>query len=140
MPRLLVLAQFSCIAVLMFAGSWDMPWWAWALFAMGIAVFLWASFSLGASNFTILPVPRPGNTLSTTGAYRWMRHPMYTSVLLCGGAVSIGSPSMGRWVALATCLVVLVLKIRLEEALLGARHRDYPQRMLGVARLVPGIW
>jgi protein-S-isoprenylcysteine O-methyltransferase Ste14 len=35
---------------------------------------------------------------------------------------------------------VLTIKVRHEEALLTARHPDYPERMRGVARLLPGAW
>lgn len=136
----LVSGQFSCIAVLLFGGGWELPWWAWSLFAMGLVVFAWAVVSLGGNNFTVLPDPRRSNTLSQRGIYRWLRHPMYTAVLLCGMAVAFGAPSLARWIALAVCAVVLVTKIRYEEGLLTTRYPDYPQRMRGVARLLPGLW
>ena len=137
---LLVIGQFGSIAVLLFGGGWQLPWWAWVLFALGLLVFAWAVLSLGGNNFTILPAPRSANTLSQRGIYRWLRHPMYTAVLLCGLAVSFGEPSVLRWMALAVCAVVLVIKVHYEEALLTKRHPDYPQRMKGVARLLPFIW
>lgn len=136
----LVLAQFTCIAILLFAGGWDLPWWAWALFGTGMLVFVLATAALGSRNFTILPDPREGNELSQRGIYRFVRHPMYAAVLLCGAAVAFGDPSTWRWAALPVCLVVLVLKIRYEERALTVRHPDYPERMKGVARLVPGLW
>ena len=110
------------------------------LFLAGLALFVWSAALLGGNNFTILPDPRQGNTLSQRGIYRFLRHPMYTAVLLCGAAVSIAAPSLARWFALGVCAVVLVLKVRYEEALLTARHPDYPERMRRVARLVPGMW
>ncbi|MBK6830074.1 MAG: isoprenylcysteine carboxylmethyltransferase family protein [Flavobacteriales bacterium] len=137
---LLVVGQFGSIAVLLFGGGWQLPWWAWVLFVLGLLVFAWAVASLGGNNFTILPDPRRANTLSQRGIYRWLRHPMYTAVLLCGVAVSFGAPSMARWIALGVCAVVLVIKVYYEEALLTARHPDYPQRMKGVARLFPFVW
>ncbi len=137
---LLVFGQFGSIAVLLFGGGWLLPWWAWLVFATGLGLFIWASASLGGNNFTILPDPRQGNTLSQRGIYRFLRHPMYTAVLLCGVAVSFGAPSLARWIALGVCVVVLVLKVRHEEALLTARHPDYPERMRRVARLLPGVW
>ena len=109
-------------------------------FLAGLALFVWSAASLGGNNFTILPDPRQGNTLSQRGIYRFLRHPMYTAVLLCGAAVSIAAPSLARWFALGVCAVVLVLKVRYEEALLTKRHPDYPGRMRGVARLLPGVW
>ena len=140
MSLLLVIAQFSCIAVLLFGGGWDLPWWAWALFGTGLLVFTLAAMALGRNNFTVMPDPRKENTLSVRGIYRIIRHPMYTAVLLCGVAVSIGAPSLARWIALGVCLVVLVMKVRYEEVVLTDRHPDYPERMKGVPRLLPGIW
>ena len=140
MSRALVFGQFGSIAVLLSCGGWDLPWWAWLLFLTGLALFAWACMALGGNNFTILPDPREGNTLSQQGIYRFLRHPMYTAVLLCGIAVSFGAPSFARWIALGVCAVVLVLKVRYEEGLLTARHPDYPERMHGVARLLPGVW
>ncbi len=140
MSHALVFGQFASIAVLLFWGGWDLPWWAWLVFATGLGLFAWAGASLGGNNFTILPDPREGNTLSQRGIYRFLRHPMYTAVLCCGVAVSFGAPSLARWIALVVCLVVLVAKVRYEEALLTKRHPDYPGRMRGVARLLPGVW
>lgn len=117
-----------------------MPLWAWLLFATGLLVFAWAVASLGGGNFTIMPEPRAGNSLSQRGIYRYVRHPMYTAVLLCGAAVSFGAPSAWRWAALGICSMVLLLKISHEEALLMKRHPDYQQRMRGVKRLLPLIW
>ncbi|MBK9759536.1 MAG: isoprenylcysteine carboxylmethyltransferase family protein [Flavobacteriales bacterium] len=137
---LFVLGQFGSIAVLLFCGSWALPWWSWLFFISGLLLFMWACVSLGGRNFTILPDPREGNTLSQRGIYRFLRHPMYTAVLLCGIAVSFGAPSLWRWIALGTCLVVLVLKVLYEEGELSAKHPGYRQVMRGVPRLFPGIW
>ncbi|HRH70369.1 MAG: hypothetical protein JNL43_08845 [Flavobacteriales bacterium] len=137
---ILVLGQFGSIAVLLFGGGWQLPWWGWGLFMLGLLVFAWAVVSLGVNNFTILPGPRNGNSLSHRGIYRYLRHPMYTAVLLCGIAVAFGVPSLPRWIAMGVCSVILVLKVGYEERLLTRKHPSYPERMAGVARLFPGIW
>ena len=137
---MLVIGQFGSIAVLLVGGDWLLPIWAWILFALGLVIFFWAVASLGGGNFTIMPAPRAGNVLSKRGIYRLLRHPMYTAVLICGAAVTFGSPSVARWTALAVCFVVLILKVRHEEGLLTVRHPDYPELMKGVARLFPGVW
>lgn len=137
---LLVTGQFGSIAVLLLCGGWLLPWWAWTLFGTGMLVFVLATAALGSRNFTILPEPRPGNELSQRGIYRFLRHPMYTAVLLCGLAVTWGSPNVWRLIALPVCAVVLVLKIRYEERVITAKHGDYPDRMRGVPRLLPYVW
>ena len=138
--RLLVFCQFACIAVLLFGGSFELPWWGWLIFSTGLVVFLAAATSLGTNNFTIMPIPRAGNSLSKRGVYSVIRHPMYTAVLICGSAMAFGAPSVWRWSALAICLVVLVLKIRFEEQHLTTVHPEYPKLMKGVARLFPFVW
>lgn len=137
---LLVVAQFTCIIALVLGGGWSLPGTAWAVLGLGALVLVWAGLSLGPGNLTVMPAPRTSSTLIVHGIYRFIRHPMYTAVLLCGSALAFGAPSVVRWVALAACTVVLVLKIRHEEALLAARHQDYPERMRGVKRLLPLIW
>ncbi|MBK9420825.1 MAG: isoprenylcysteine carboxylmethyltransferase family protein [Flavobacteriales bacterium] len=137
---LLVFGQFACIAVLLVGGGWNLPWWGWALFALGLLVFLLAASSLGGNNFTVMPAPREGNTLSKRGIYTIVRHPMYLSVLLCGSAMAFGAPSPWRWAALSVALLVLVVKVHHEERRLTEKHPEYPELMRGVARLVPGVW
>ena len=137
---LLVIGQFGSIAVLLVGGSWMLPSWAWIVFAAGWALFIWSLLSIGRGNFTIMPEPRSGNTLSRRGIYRWLRHPMYAAVIICGSALAFGAPSLVRWVALGVCITVLLLKVRHEEAMLIRTHPDYLERMKGTRRLVPGIW
>ena len=139
-PILLVVGQFVCIAALLFGGGWRLPFWAWGVFTIGLGVFVWATGSLGASNFTIMPEPRLGNQLSSVGIYRHLRHPMYTAVLLCGAACTLGAPTVVRALALVSCVIILVLKVRYEEGRLRVVHPDYDQRMQGVPRLFPFIW
>lgn len=136
---LLVVAQFSSIAVLLVGGPWLLPCWAWLLFVAGLALFLWAFWGLG-NNFTVLPEPKAGNRLVHRGPYRWLRHPMYTSVILCALAVTFGGFSIWRAVACSVCLVALVLKVHHEEALLSAEHPDYKRSMDGTWRLLPLVW
>ena len=137
---LLVIAQFACIGILALGGGWGLPWWAWGIFCTGMLILLWAALSLGVDNLTVMPDPRAGSTLRVRGIYRFVRHPMYTAVLLCGAALAFGAPSASRATAFVACIIVLLLKIRHEEALLTLRHPDYGDRMRGIKRLVPGIW
>lgn len=137
---LLVIGQFICIALLLLGGDLRLPWWSWSLFGLGCIIFLLAAASLGRINFTVMPAPRPRSELSVRGIYRHLRHPMYTAVLICGLAVTAGSPTPVRLVALVMCTIVLIVKVLHEERLLTLRHPSYPHSMKGVARLFPGIW
>lgn len=139
-PTLLVIGQFTCIALMLFGGELDLPLAAWRCFGLGLGIFLWAAASLGTANFTVMPDPCPGGAFTQRGIYRFIRHPMYTAVLVCGFAITWGSPTLVRITALAVCGIVLVMKIGYEEKQLSTRYPEYADRMKGVARLLPLVW
>ncbi len=139
-PTFLVIGQFTCIALILFGGDLDLPILAWCFFGLGLMIFLWAAASLGTANFTVMPDPRAGGAFTQRGIYRFLRHPMYTAVMVCGGAITWGSPTPLRITALAVCGIVLVMKIGYEEKQLSMRYPEYADRMKGVARVLPFIW
>lgn len=136
---LLVLLQFTSIAVLLIGGGWDLALWSWLLFTAGLVLFVWAAWAMGR-NFTVMPEPKPGNTLVRRGPYRWLRHPMYTAVIICAIAVTVGAPSAWRLLALAVCVPALVWKVVHEERRIGEMHADYQAAMRGTWRLFPFVW
>lgn len=88
---------------------------------------------------TPLPVPRPGAPLVTGGPYRWVRHPVYSGVLLlAAGAATAGS---ARAAAPAAALAALLdRKAAYEERRLGVAHPGYDDYARRVRwRLVPGL-
>ena len=73
---------------------------------------------------TPTPVPRPNGTLRTHGAYRIVRHPIYSSLLLAAVGFTL---AVGSWwqVAVTVALAVFfTLKSRWEDAMLAERFGD----------------
>ena len=69
------------------------PWIGWigdALLAAAVALFIWSHRSLGTNWTARVDVAR-GQHLITTGAYRWVRHPMYASFFLMSVALLIAT-------------------------------------------------
>jgi protein-S-isoprenylcysteine O-methyltransferase Ste14 len=140
---LLVTLQFGLLAL--------MGWRAWlsqraleilatSLLAVSAGVALWALTANRPGNFNIRPTPRPGGTLVTTGPYGWIRHPMYTSVLLAAAAAAMHShqPIDGLlWLAL---LVVLLAKALIEERALMRRFSDYQAYKARTNRFMPWLF
>jgi protein-S-isoprenylcysteine O-methyltransferase Ste14 len=110
------------------------------LAALGLATGLWALWANPPGNFNIRPVPRAGGHLVARGPYRWIRHPMYTSVLLCGLAAAWNAGSPWGWLALVALAAVLLGKARLEERWMAQAHPGYTAYRSGTWWLVPGLF
>jgi len=75
----------------------------------------------------VAPEPRADGHLVTSGIYRWLRHPMYTGILLVVAGLLLREP--GLFVAIAGAIVIgfLFVKSRFEEQLLAARYPEYSE-------------
>ena len=138
---MLVATQFSLIALIMFTGPlWPTHWGLQGVMVMGGVIGLWAFRSIGLGNIRAFPeIPQHGR-LVVHGPYRWVRHPLYTSVLVITLAWMVEYPfpfRMMLWVALTMTLGV---KLRYEEQLLLARFPSYDQYRKGTKRLIPFLF
>ncbi|MCB0046035.1 MAG: hypothetical protein KDD92_11430 [Caldilineaceae bacterium] len=138
---LLVLIQFVCLAGLALTGpilARHPLWLAVELLAIGLGV--WALVSMGYPTLNITPDVKPEGRLIERGPYRWIRHPMYTSLIIGGGALVLDSFSwlrLGIWLLL---LVDLLIKLRYEESLLRAHYPGYAALTARTWRLLPFIF
>lgn len=110
-----------------------------SLLAASGVLALWALAANRPGNFNIRPTPRDGGTLITSGPYRWIRHPMYTSVLLAAAAAawkSFQTADTLLWLAL---LGVLVAKAAIEERALVRRFPDYLDYRARTTRFIPWL-
>jgi protein-S-isoprenylcysteine O-methyltransferase Ste14 len=111
------------------------------LFAAGAAL-RWASFWALGQYFTFTVDVSADQNVVTRGPYRALRHPGYTGGLLAMIGMGV---IYANWVGLAgfvlPCLVIIIWRIRIEEAALlkttGAPYRAYAAHH---KRLVPLIW
>jgi protein-S-isoprenylcysteine O-methyltransferase Ste14 len=95
-----------------------------ALLALGLLLLAAAAGRLGAS-LTPLPAPRPGRTLTRTGPYALVRHPMYGgAILIAFGWTIVFATIIGLAFSLALTLF-LDLKARREELWLADEFGDY---------------
>ena len=106
---------------------------------IGVAIAIWARRHIG-SNWSGLVTLKQDHHLVCTGPYRWVRHPIYTGLLL---AVLGTALVLGEWrgiVALVLLIAAHTLKARREETLMvrhfGSAYEDYRRK---TRFLVPGI-
>lgn len=134
-------AQYVLLSVLVFGGKIFVPLLTgWALIAAALALTAWALVPFRATKLHISPLVAEGGTLVIEGPYRWIRHPMYASVLLAAlGAVAL-DPTVVRIVSALLLLPVLYSKLTLEETFLREAYHGYDSYAVQTKRLIPGIW
>jgi len=118
----------------------DSVGWAWLgllLLLLGVGFACWARVALGR-NWSGTVQLKQDHELVVVGPYRWVRHPIYTGILLglFGTALVIG-----EWRGpLALVAAAFWFKLRHEEAWMrerfGAAYVDY---MRHTKALIPGI-
>ena len=109
------------------------------LMVLGAALLLAGLIRLGP-NLTPLPYPRDRATLIETGAYRWVRHPMYAGGILAafGWALVVHG---GLTLGYATLLLIFAdIKSRREERWLRERFAGYAAYARRVKKLVPFVY
>jgi len=103
------------------------------------AFTIWARLALGVM-WSGSPAVKQQHELRTAGPYGITRHPIYTGILgmLLGSLLVAGG---GRWIVpFPVFLVLLEIKIRIEERLMLAEFPgDYPGYRQRVPKLVPGL-
>jgi protein-S-isoprenylcysteine O-methyltransferase Ste14 len=141
----LVVLQFALIAVLAWLAlpgllSGTTPALAWALWIGAAALGVWALQANRPGNFNIRPAPRVGGALVESGPYRWIRHPMYTSVLGLAAGCVVAAPSLASVAATLALGGVLLAKAHLEERWMAEHHPDYAAYRARSKRFVPFLF
>lgn len=123
----------------------EVPGWLQILGALGVVLSFYIMFLTFRENAYLALVVKVqqerGQSVVSTGPYRYVRHPMYASTLLFfpGSALLLGS-----WWGLMFCTVLLgllVWRIPLEERMLENGLTGYDEYARRVRyRLIPRVW
>lgn len=111
----------------------------WACIAVGTMTLGWSAWNLGRS---LTPFPRPvdDGRLVTTGAYRFVRHPIYSGVLVIALGLALLTMSPLRLAIAGVLFVFFNLKARREERWLEEKYADYAAYRKRVKRFIPWIY
>lgn len=144
--QFVLLAVIAALGLAEFAGhGFANPWGTPALVAgvaligSGSALAVRAVYDL-RSALSPFPKPLADAPLVETGAFRWIRHPIYTGLLLASAGWGLASGSI--WALVATGILALVLdaKSRREEAWLVATHPGYEGYRRRTRRFAPFVY
>lgn len=102
----------------------------------GLLFQLYAKFSLGRS-FGILPATR---RLVTSGAYRWLRHPIYFGYLVSHLGFLLSNFSLQNLAVLLVLYAAQIVRIQREEEMLGdfPGYHEYRNRVR--YRMIPMVY
>lgn len=140
-----VLGQFALLALLVLAPRTEQPYGAAseALSAVGVTLIILSvlavlvSFSGLRRSLTASPIPKSNGELVTSGAYRFVRHPIYSAILAAAVGVLLDA---GYWPQLPIALMLYLLlnqKANFEEELLLKRYPEYAKYQRITPRFFP---
>lgn len=107
----------------------------------GYGIILAALFQNAFAAPIVMDQSDRGQVLVDTGIYQHLRHPFYLGLLLFLAGTALWLESLAAVLAEALIIVVLILRIAVEEKALCKTLPGYVKYMTSVRyRLVPGIW
>jgi protein-S-isoprenylcysteine O-methyltransferase Ste14 len=123
----------------------EVPGWLQFLGALGLLLSFYIMFLTFRENTYLAPVVKlqeeRGQSVVTTGPYRYVRHPLYSSTFLFFPAVAL---LLGSWWGLLLCPVLLgllVWRTTLEDRMLKNELAGYDEYARNVRyRLIPRVW
>ena len=136
----LLFVQFACIGGLLLTGPlFAAPPWIWLELA-GLGILTWAVFTMQPHRVSPLPDVRRDARLVTHGPYRWVRHPMYTGLLLAMLALVFDKWTIWRSAIWLILLANLLEKLSYEERLLAQRFPAYADYRRQTRKLLPFVY
>ena len=126
----LVLLQFGFLFFLGYLATpsifrGDIHLSALALAGTSLVLVGWTFRHNRLGNFNIRPDPKAMGVLIMSGPYQFIRHPMYSSVLLGAAALALLSEPLLAWCVWALLAGVLIIKATLEERWMLEQHPNY---------------
>jgi protein-S-isoprenylcysteine O-methyltransferase Ste14 len=104
--------------------------------AAAVLLMVWARMTFGRRSFHAAADPTEGG-LVTTGPYRYLRHPIYSSILLFFVAAVLSHFSLINVLLAMGAAFGAALRIHTEERLLLERYADYRQYAARTRRIIP---
>jgi len=101
----------------------------YALVLIGITIRIWAQFTLGRNWSTGVATPV---SLTTSGPYRYVRHPMYSAYFLFAGGMALLTMNENLMMLWVIYLLMIFVRALNEEEMLekrfGEKYREWECR------------
>lgn len=118
----------------------ELRWFGVAATAVGLLFSVWARVHLGR-NWSGVVTLKADHKLIRTGPYRYVRHPIYTGLLIAAIGSAAAANTFEAMIGVGLVLVAFLIKMRHEELLLTQEFGDdYRAFKSDVFALVPYIY
>ena len=107
--------------------------------SIGFIFGLYTLFFNRIGNFNVRPEIKSNAKLISIGAYKYIRHPMYFSVLLIMGGVIISDINLINIICYSILIMVLYLKAKKEEMLWSKKLEKYESYKKRTKMFIPFI-
>ncbi|MEM8486527.1 MAG: isoprenylcysteine carboxylmethyltransferase family protein [Bacteroidota bacterium] len=131
-------AGITCLA----AATAQTPWGPLPLIiiALGAVIGLYTITHNRIGNFNVAPPLKTHAQLITSGPYKWVRHPMYLSVIVVLVGLSLHAGTIPAWVGALVSSHAMYQKTVIEEQLLLERFPEYAAYRTSTKRMLPFIF
>jgi protein-S-isoprenylcysteine O-methyltransferase Ste14 len=145
--NLLVLGQFILIALLIFVPNSGLNTGVFSTFLVGlslISMFLGfvilalSALALGKS-LTAHPMPSKNAVLVTDGLYRFVKHPIYSGLILLSFGLTIAGGFFPHTIFFVALVLLLNYKASFEEKLLASTYAGYAEYSKKTGRFIPRL-
>jgi protein-S-isoprenylcysteine O-methyltransferase Ste14 len=114
-------------------------WIAAVLTLLGLGIAIWARLHIGR-NWSPRPAIKEHHELVTTGPYAYVRHPIYTGVILMVFGTALTGSIFGIVMFIAGA-ALFISRISIEEKImLDLFPQKYPEYQTRTKKLIPFVW
>jgi protein-S-isoprenylcysteine O-methyltransferase Ste14 len=138
---ILVAFQFVLIGTLFFSSVkliFTLP--AGLLMLVALVLVAWALISMRDSRLRISPIPAPDAVLVMDGPYKYLRHPMYTAILIAAFGLLMAHFSWFRLMLVIALIAVLLIKVEWEESMLAEKFPHYEDYSKSTRKIIPYLY
>ena len=145
--NLLVLGQFVLIALLILVPSSGLNTGVFSTFLvtvsltsmfLGIVLLGLSALALGKS-LTAHPMPTKNAVLVTDGLYRFVKHPIYSGLILLSFGLTIAGGFFPHTIFFIALVLLLNYKASFEERLLASTYAGYAEYSKKTGRFIPRL-
>jgi protein-S-isoprenylcysteine O-methyltransferase Ste14 len=145
--NLLVLGQFILIALLIFVPNSGLNTGVFSTFLVGLSlvsmflgfvILALSALALGKS-LTAHPMPSKNAVLVTDGLYRFVKHPIYSGLILLSFGLTIAGGFFPHTIFFVALVLLLNYKASFEEKLLASTYAGYAEYSKKTGRFIPRL-